>query len=244
MPCFPARRVWSQSWRVRPTTLAPSSRARMAATVDESTPPDMAMAMVSLSGMRKLLTSIVPSMRLRCEWRRGSFACSVTLPPYLWEEIFWSHRVAAYVRRCASISLAVSRWRLEARCDDALWVGCCLVCVFERPIGSGSKRRQCVSGESCGGRQSRYASRRNFFERACDRQVGADSHLRCGRASARRYAGYQHSCGARSHASCDAAAGDSAAGFNSDFADHHDAGGTHDACGPAQLSTRDHRRTG
>lgn len=57
MPCLPARRVWSQSCRVRPTTVfretaepAPSW-ASMAATVEESTPPDMATAMVVFGDM-------------------------------------------------------------------------------------------------------------------------------------------------------------------------------------------------
>src|SRR6185312_16413850 len=46
MPARPARRRWFQSCMVRPTTLWPSARS-MAATVDESTPPDIATAIVS-----------------------------------------------------------------------------------------------------------------------------------------------------------------------------------------------------
>src|SRR5947209_2680724 len=46
IPSCPARRRWFQSCIVRPTTLWPSARS-MAATVEESTPPDMATAMVS-----------------------------------------------------------------------------------------------------------------------------------------------------------------------------------------------------
>src|SRR5580765_6284115 len=45
MPSRPARRRWFQSCMVRPTTLWPSARS-MAATVEESTPPDIATAMV------------------------------------------------------------------------------------------------------------------------------------------------------------------------------------------------------
>src|SRR5579884_4279324 len=48
MPSRPARRRWFQSWRVRPTSSYPSSRS-MAATVEESTPPDMATATVLLN---------------------------------------------------------------------------------------------------------------------------------------------------------------------------------------------------
>jgi hypothetical protein len=42
---WPARRRWFQSCMVKPTTSCPSARS-MAATVEESTPPDMATAMV------------------------------------------------------------------------------------------------------------------------------------------------------------------------------------------------------
>src|SRR5579864_467396 len=45
MPSRPARRRWFQSCMVRPMTSCPSARS-MAATVEESTPPDMATAMV------------------------------------------------------------------------------------------------------------------------------------------------------------------------------------------------------
>ena len=45
MPSCPASRRWFHSCMVRPTTLCPSARS-MAATVEESTPPDMATAMV------------------------------------------------------------------------------------------------------------------------------------------------------------------------------------------------------
>src|SRR5579864_1201808 len=45
MPSRPARRRWFQSCMVRPIRLCPSARSR-AATVEESTPPDMATAMV------------------------------------------------------------------------------------------------------------------------------------------------------------------------------------------------------
>src|SRR5579872_1422293 len=47
MPSRPASRRWFQSCMVKPTTLCPSAR-NMAATVEESTPPDMATAMVSV----------------------------------------------------------------------------------------------------------------------------------------------------------------------------------------------------
>jgi hypothetical protein len=45
MPGCPARRRWFQSCMVSPITSCPSARS-MAATVEESTPPDMATAMV------------------------------------------------------------------------------------------------------------------------------------------------------------------------------------------------------
>src|SRR5271163_1996413 len=45
MPGCPARRRWFQSCIVRPMTLRPSARS-MAATAEESTPPDIATAMV------------------------------------------------------------------------------------------------------------------------------------------------------------------------------------------------------
>src|SRR5208282_1803770 len=45
IPSCPASRRWFQSCMVRPTTLCPSARI-MAATVEESTPPDMATAIV------------------------------------------------------------------------------------------------------------------------------------------------------------------------------------------------------
>src|SRR6185437_52752 len=45
MPCRPGSRVWSQSCNVSPTTVPPAW-TRIAATVEESTPPDMATAMV------------------------------------------------------------------------------------------------------------------------------------------------------------------------------------------------------
>src|SRR5262245_10163795 len=46
MPSCPARRRWFQSCSVSPTTVCPCARS-MAATAEESTPPDMATAMVS-----------------------------------------------------------------------------------------------------------------------------------------------------------------------------------------------------
>src|SRR5271165_5532204 len=50
MPRWPAKRRWFQSCIVSPTTLYPCAH-NIAATVDESTPPDMATAMVlSLCG--------------------------------------------------------------------------------------------------------------------------------------------------------------------------------------------------
>src|SRR5271169_685775 len=45
MPSYPASRLWFQSCMVSPMTLCPSARS-MAATAEESTPPDMATAMV------------------------------------------------------------------------------------------------------------------------------------------------------------------------------------------------------
>src|ERR1019366_1681186 len=48
MPSCPARRRWFQSCIVRPMTLRPSARS-MAATTEESTPPDMATAMAEAS---------------------------------------------------------------------------------------------------------------------------------------------------------------------------------------------------
>ena len=59
MPSCPARRRWFQSCMVRPMTLCPSARS-MAATVEESTPPDMATAMVSVFGIRQLLALALP----------------------------------------------------------------------------------------------------------------------------------------------------------------------------------------
>src|SRR5258706_4875513 len=53
MPSCPARRRWFQSCMVRPMMLCPSARS-MAATVEESTPPDMATAMVRGSGMLRV----------------------------------------------------------------------------------------------------------------------------------------------------------------------------------------------
>src|ERR1700687_840169 len=50
MPSCPARRRWFHSCMVRPMTLRPSARS-MAATVEESAPPDMATAMVGVSDM-------------------------------------------------------------------------------------------------------------------------------------------------------------------------------------------------
>src|SRR5579864_3305292 len=47
MPSWPASRRWFHSCMVSPTTSWPSARS-MAATVEESTPPDMATAMVCL----------------------------------------------------------------------------------------------------------------------------------------------------------------------------------------------------
>ena len=47
MPSRPARRRWFQSWRVRPMRSYPWA-CRSAATAEESTPPDMATAMVLL----------------------------------------------------------------------------------------------------------------------------------------------------------------------------------------------------
>src|ERR1044072_7263266 len=52
MPAAPASCLWFHSCMVRPTTLCPSARS-MAATVEESTPPDMATAMVLLGMMAK-----------------------------------------------------------------------------------------------------------------------------------------------------------------------------------------------
>src|SRR5579875_3190137 len=49
MPSRPARRRWFQSWRVRPTSSWPSARS-MAATAEESTPPDIATA-ITFSGI-------------------------------------------------------------------------------------------------------------------------------------------------------------------------------------------------
>src|SRR5215472_609580 len=49
MPSRPARRRWFQSCRVSPMTVCPWA-CSIAATVEESTPPDMAIAMVWLSG--------------------------------------------------------------------------------------------------------------------------------------------------------------------------------------------------
>src|SRR5580658_2857274 len=50
MPSCPASRRWFQSCMVRPMTSCPSARS-MAATVEESTPPDMATAMVLFCGI-------------------------------------------------------------------------------------------------------------------------------------------------------------------------------------------------
>src|SRR5437016_9866884 len=51
MPGCPASRRWFQSCIVRPITRWPSARS-MAATVEESTPPDMATAMVLEGGIQ------------------------------------------------------------------------------------------------------------------------------------------------------------------------------------------------
>src|SRR5712692_3085815 len=56
MPSCPARRRWFQSCMVRPMTLRPSARS-MAATAEESTPPDMATAMVSECSIQQLALS-------------------------------------------------------------------------------------------------------------------------------------------------------------------------------------------
>src|SRR5215467_13120880 len=53
IPSRPARRRWFQSCMVNPMTLCPSARS-MAATVEESTPPDMATAMVSVLSFQLL----------------------------------------------------------------------------------------------------------------------------------------------------------------------------------------------
>src|SRR6266852_7780430 len=58
MPSWLARRRWFQSCMVKPTTSCPSARS-MAATVEESTPPDMATAMVLGLGIRALVVSLV-----------------------------------------------------------------------------------------------------------------------------------------------------------------------------------------
>src|SRR5205085_9394648 len=65
MPARPARRRWFHSCMVRPMMLWPAARS-MAATVEESTPPDMATAMVSV-GM--LLMNRLP--RAGCGFSRG-----------------------------------------------------------------------------------------------------------------------------------------------------------------------------
>src|SRR5512141_2930712 len=54
MPSCPARRRWFQSCMVSPTTLYPSARS-MAATVEESTPPDIATAIVCFEPMSRSL---------------------------------------------------------------------------------------------------------------------------------------------------------------------------------------------
>src|SRR5215813_2690306 len=51
IPARPARRRWFHNCMVRPITFRPSARS-MAATVEESTPPDMATAMVSWFGIQ------------------------------------------------------------------------------------------------------------------------------------------------------------------------------------------------
>src|SRR5271169_950381 len=56
MPSWPARRRWFHSCMVRPTTLWPSARS-MAATVEESTPPDMATAMVLVWDIKAAFSS-------------------------------------------------------------------------------------------------------------------------------------------------------------------------------------------
>src|SRR6266404_2194653 len=65
MPSCPARRRWFQSCMVRPMTLWPSARS-MAATAEESTPPDMATAMVDEG-----ILSIVNRMGVVGEDRSG-----------------------------------------------------------------------------------------------------------------------------------------------------------------------------
>src|SRR6266478_3943817 len=65
IPLCPARRRWFQSCMVRPMTLHPSARS-MAATAEESTPPDMATAMVDEG-----ILSIVNRMGVVGEDRSG-----------------------------------------------------------------------------------------------------------------------------------------------------------------------------
>src|SRR5260370_36134586 len=70
MPSRPARRRWFQSCMVNPTTLCPSARS-MAATVEESTPPDMATAIILLAiqHSKKHTGKKVPSAHLLCSHR-------------------------------------------------------------------------------------------------------------------------------------------------------------------------------
>src|SRR5580700_945362 len=66
MPCLPASRIWSQSCSVSPTTGCPSCTST-AATAEESTPPDMATAMV-LVGIVVVRCSYPSLMRVDARW--------------------------------------------------------------------------------------------------------------------------------------------------------------------------------
>src|SRR5579862_4893191 len=73
MPSRPARRRWSQSCIVSPMTLCPSARS-MAATVEESTPPDMATAIVRAPISFRLLDSNMLAVdRAQLAQSRGCF---------------------------------------------------------------------------------------------------------------------------------------------------------------------------
>src|SRR6476660_5354921 len=91
MPSRPARRRWFQSCMVSPTTLCPSARS-MAATVEESTPPDMATAMVFGLSIRALVVSLV------CYPQRQS--CLGTFCQHLLVPLRESIRVLAFNINC------------------------------------------------------------------------------------------------------------------------------------------------
>jgi len=90
IPCLPASRVWSHNCSVSPTTFgswspAGAFRARIAATVEESTPPDMATAMVCCSANLYARWGIRPPAVIPCKGTRGDEAVRSILFSHHWD---------------------------------------------------------------------------------------------------------------------------------------------------------------